>query len=169
MKQLGLFEVDVPQPEKRKIQHWKIFIDGASRNNPGPSGAGVYMLKDNQVFAKHGFFLGNKTNNQAEYLALLLAIFELKKSMHPGDAIHIISDSQLLIRQMNGQYKVKNEDLKVLHGIASRWLAGLHAKLSHVLREDNVEADQMANHGIDKKNKLPQAFIEILKKDEQTL
>jgi len=169
-KQLALFETESnSKAEKKEIHHWKIFIDGASRNNPGPSGAGVYILKDDQVFAKHGFFLGNKTNNQAEYLALLLGIFEIKKKVQPGDIIHIISDSQLLIRQMNGQYKVKNEDLKVLYSVAKRWLHGLHVKLSHVLREDNIEADAMANYGIDKKIKLPHEFMETLKRENQSI
>lgn len=170
MKQLNMFHSDADSPEgKKKIHHWKVYIDGASRGNPGAAGAGVYILKDNQFFAQHGFYLGTKTNNQAEYLALLLAIFELKKDVHADDKVHIISDSQLMIRQMKGEYRVKNEDLKILYTIGKRWLAGWHITLSHVLRAENVEADEMANVGVDKKIKPPHAFIENLKRENHSI
>jgi ribonuclease HI len=118
---------------------------------------------------QHGFYLGTKTNNQAEYLALLLAVFELKKDVKSTDKVHIISDSQLMIRQMKGEYRVKNEDLKLLYAIGKKWLAGWHVTLSHVLREENVQADEMANVGVDKKRKPPQAFIENLKSENHSI
>ena len=172
MKQLNIFQSDAADSGavKKKAHQWKIYVDGASRGNPGDAGAGIYVIKDNQFFAQYGFYLGKKTNNQAEYLALLLALFVLRAKVQPFlDIVHIISDSQLLIRQMQGEYKVKNEDLKVLYEIGKRWLTSWKVTLSHVLREENVEADEMANAGIDKKRKPPQAFIEELNREKHTL
>lgn len=167
MKQLNLFESE-PIVNKNAT-HWKLFIDGASRNNPGQSGAGIYIVKDGESFLKEGFFLGVKTNNQAEYLALLVGLFFLKKQVAAGNRVHVISDSQLLIRQLKGEYKVKNEELRLLYAVAKMWVAELGAQLMHVLRIDNQEADAMANYGIDKKKKLPQEFITILKQHEITI
>lgn len=169
MKQLNMFETEDDIRVKNKVHHWKVYIDGASRGNPGAAGAGIYILKDNEFFAQYGFYLGTKTNNQAEYLALLLAVFKLEHLVKKNDKVHIISDSQLMIRQMKGEYKVRNEDLKILYTIGKRWISGWHVFLSHVLRAENVEADAMANVGVDKKIKPPQAFIENLKNENQSL
>ena len=163
MKQLELF-VD-PQSNVETVEsfQWKMFIDGAARNNPGPAGAGIYILKDNQVFAQHGFFLGSKTNNQAEYLALLLGLLLLKPHVRPADAVHIVSDSQLLVRQIQGAYKVKNELLKPLHDMAKKLLSGIQYDIAHVMREENSNADALANNGIDKKVLLKQEEIGFLR------
>ncbi|MCX5922484.1 MAG: ribonuclease HI family protein [Candidatus Dependentiae bacterium] len=171
MKQLKLFDNDPHEQSTKKTEpaHWKLFIDGASRNNPGPSGAGIYILKDSELFQKHGFYLGSKTNNQAEYFALLLGLFIVKQHMQLHDTIHIISDSQLLVRQIKGEYRVKNEDLKTLHKFAKHLLHEMHAQMFHVLRIDNQEADEMANYGIDKKVKPPQAFIAMIKQHDVSL
>lgn len=162
MKQLELFASGISENAENN-HHWKMFIDGASRNNPGPAGAGVYILKDNQFWQEHGYFLGSKTNNQAEYLALILGLLVLKKNVQKGDIVHIISDSQLLVRQSKGDYKVKHKDLIPLHNLARIWLNELHGELFHVLRFDNQEADRMANQGVDRKIKIPQEFLTILK------
>lgn len=166
MKQLNLFGPEVQTPQLKPIAqqrvHWKLFIDGASRNNPGPAGAGMYILKDGEFFESQGYFLGNKTNNQAEYLALLLGLCMLQKVVQSDDFIHIISDSQLVVRQIKGEYKVKNQELKQLHAAAQVWLKDMDAELFHVLRIDNANADEMANLGIDKKRKVPPAFITAL-------
>ena len=111
MKQLFLFDdLDNTQESsvKKKSILWQLYVDGASRNNPGPSGAGLCIFKDGEVAEKHGFYLGKRTNNQAEYLALLLGIFFLKKQISGGDFVEIVSDSQLLVRQLLGAYRVKN-------------------------------------------------------------
>lgn len=170
-KQLSFFDASPTSEEQKKEErhHWKLFIDGASRNNPGPSGAGVFILKDSELFEKQGFYLGTKTNNQAEYLALLLGLFLLKGKIHHNDHIHIISDSQLLVRQIKGEYKVKNVELKTLHMIAKTWMQEFHADIFHVLRIENQEADAMANYGIDKKKKIPQEFINLMKTYETSL
>lgn len=165
MKQLELFGAspDDTKNNKQEKHHWKLFVDGASRNNPGPSGAGIYILQDEQFFHEWGYYLGKRTNNQAEYLALLLGLFTLKAKIQAGDKIHIISDSLLLVQQIKGVYKVRNPELKPLHTLALRWVCEINADMFHVLRLDNVNADNMANVGIDKKNNVPVDFIAILK------
>ncbi len=143
---------------------WTIFIDGAARNNPGKAGAGVVIKKDGVVVTMKGFYLGTKTNNQAEYLALLLALFFITHAAHQHDTIHIISDSQLLVKQFRGEYKVRNEGLKPLHALAQTLARAYPLEITHVMREDNTEADALANEGIDKKKSLPVSFITMLKK-----
>lgn len=167
MKQLDLFSspIDSTKPKETKHQ-WKLYVDGASRNNPGPSGAGIYILQDDEFFEEYGFYLGKKTNNQAEYLALLLGLLLLKKKVAQGDKIRIISDSLLLVQQIKGVYKVKNPDLKLLHGVALRWVQELKAEMFHVLRFDNANADNMANVGIDKKITVPLDFLAILRQHD---
>ena len=75
---LGDCSDPIREPKKESTT-WKLFIDGASRNNPGRSGAGVYLLKNEKPVYQEGFYLGIKTNNEAEYLALLLGVFSCKK------------------------------------------------------------------------------------------
>ena len=150
----------VPKSTSKTISFWKLFIDGASRNNPGPSGAGVYLLKDGTEVIKKGYYLGTKTNNQAEYLALLLGLYHFKElSIGPTDPITIYSDSQLMINQLHGAYRVKNSALKEYFLVAQEQLKRYNHSLHHILRHKNTHADALANHGIDKKVKLPPAFI----------
>ncbi len=145
-----------------KKYDWKLFVDGASKNNPGPSGAGVCLLKgDNELVFKKGFYLGKKTNNQAEYLALLLGIFYARKHMSLGDSIIITSDSELMVRQLNKIYSVKNAELKRMYECARQLLEGFEVKFVHVLREENTVADALANEGIEKKHHVPQEFLKI--------
>ena len=141
---------------------WTLFVDGASRNNPGPSGAGIFIEKDGVVVIKQGYYLGIKTNNQAEYLALLLGIFVLSKYVQPGDRVHIISDSQLLVRQLTGVYKVRQPHLQPLYMLCKEKMHKFGATIAHVLRHENVEADAMANHGVDSKIFPPQQYIALL-------
>ncbi|MBS1986518.1 ribonuclease HI family protein [Candidatus Dependentiae bacterium] len=171
MKQLLLFPADENQEPttqdaasapKPIFSIWKLSVDGASRNNPGPSGAGVHIVRDDLVAQTYGVFLGKKTNNEAEYLALLLGLFELKKLLQHGDLVVIISDSQLLVRQINGLYKVKEPRLQQLHALAKKLLSDMHYNVSHVLREDNTAADALANKGIDTKTSAPAPFIQFL-------
>lgn len=158
MEQLCIFGT----PKVSKVNRWKLFIDGAARNNPGPAGAGVVIKKDDTIMQEAGFYLGKKTNNQAEYLALLLGIFLIKKLMESEDQLLIISDSQLLVRQLKGVYKVKDAQLKKLFDMAKRLLAGISCQVHHVMREENTEADAMANKGIDTKHAVPEAFVQLL-------
>lgn len=167
-KNLSIFEQSISENTKPKhtIAHWKLFVDGAARNNPGPAGAGIYIIKDDKPEKKVGFYLGKKTNNQAEYGALLIGLFLLKKMMHEDDHLDIISDSLLLVRQFQGEYRVKHPELKPLHMLAKQLIQGSHYAIAHVLREHNEIADEMANKGIDEKNALPQDFLTFLKEND---
>lgn len=147
---------------KETVGLWKLSVDGASRNNPGPSGAGLCLQRDNTFVERQGFFLGVKTNNEAEYLALLIGIAFAKKHMHSSDMLMIISDSQLLIRQLAGIYKVRNAKLLPLHYAAMAELQNVRYSAAHVMREDNIQADLMANLGIDKKRAVPSEIVASL-------
>ncbi len=174
MKQLYLFD-HAPENFEPIIQkapkgvRWKMCIDGASRNNPGPSGVGIYILRNDLEVESHGFYVGKKTNNQAEYLALLLGLFFIKKMVGPSDRLSIVSDSQLLVRQLRGSYKVKDNELKSLHGAALRMLKGITYDVAHVMREYNVQADDLANQGIDKKRAIPREVVTWLQEYDITV
>ena len=92
-----------------------IHIDGAARGNPGPAGAGIYITHQNKPIIKKGFYLGQKTNNQAEYLALVLALLLIESWCVQEEIsqpyLSFFSDSELLVRQMTGIYKIKNSTL----------------------------------------------------------
>lgn len=143
--------------------YWKLYIDGASRNNPGVAGAGIYLLKDNKPVLMNGYFLGIKTNNQAEYLALLLGLHHVISLMNPEDMLMIISDSLLLVRQIKGEYAVRNDYIRMAHGIAKELLAHVNYDVGHVLRDENKQADKLANKGIDDKIIVPESFIHMLR------
>ncbi len=125
-----------------------IYTDGASRGNPGEAGAGV-VIKDREgkVYRTLKKYLGQTTNNQAEYNALILALREVKGM---GQNIRILSDSELLVRQVKGQYKVKNRNIKPLFDEARALLGGFASwEIEHIPREMNREADGLANEAID--------------------
>lgn len=166
-KNLSIFEQanSAPVKPKKAKDHWKLFVDGAARNNPGPAGAGIYITKNDKSEKKVGYYLGKKTNNQAEYGALLIGLFLLKKMMHEDDHVDIISDSLLLVRQFQGEYRVKHPELKPLHMLAKQLIEGSHHAIAHVLREHNEIADEMANKGIDEKKSLPQDFLNFLQEN----
>lgn len=170
MKQLSVFDIqDAEKPRNKKektYDHWQLYVDGASRKNPGPSGAGIHIIKNDKSFKKLGFYLGNKTNNQAEYGALLIGIYYLKQYIEPDDHIDIISDSELLVKQFKGEYRVKHPELKPLHLFAKKQLHDVVYSISHVLREKNIVADEMANLGIDEKKPLPADFLKLLQQHE---
>jgi ribonuclease HI len=123
-------------------------IDGAARGNPGPAGAGVVVWRGEKVFEEFCKYLGRATNNQAEYQALILA---LEQALELGAReVTVRSDSELLVKQMLGEYRVKNPELKVLFQKAAalrRRFDGF--RIQHVPREQNAEADRMANRAID--------------------
>ncbi len=126
-----------------------LWSDGAARGNPGPAGIGA-VLEDGAGtrLAEHSEYLGHTTNNVAEYKALLAG---LARAAELGvKEIEVRADSELMIRQLKGEYRVKNAGLKPLYEEAMRLLSGFdEAKLVHVRREFNAEADRLANEGID--------------------
>ena len=167
MKQMDLWATPVVKAEE-VAAIWQLFIDGASKNNPGPAGSGFVLIKNKEVVCRQGFYLGKKTNNQAEYYALVLGVFFAKKYIQKTELLTIISDSQLLVRQMNGIYKVKDQHLAQLKNLAIDWLQGHRYKVHHVLREHNTLADEMANRGVEKKTSLPQEFLHSLQEHDIT-
>jgi ribonuclease HI len=124
-------------------------FDGGSRGNPGPAAIGVVVSDaDGEVVAAVGEKIGTATNNVAEYRALLRGI-ELAAE-HGATEVEIIGDSQLIVRQVDGRYKVKHADMKELHGRAKEALAGFDAwTISEVRRGHNAEADRLVNEAFD--------------------
>ena len=127
----------------------KAYVDGGSRGNPGPAGAGVLLQADDDGTALHEavHFLGRTTNNVAEYKALIAA---LRAARDLGAAeVEAYSDSELLVRQMNGQYRVRNAGLAPLFAEAQK-LAGTFGRfeIAHIPREQNAHADRLANQAM---------------------
>lgn len=168
MKQLSFLHHDSRSeqntPEiKKAVSFWKLFIDGASRNNPGPSGAGIVLFKDGKPCIKKGYYLNTKTNNQAEYLALLIGMYYVQQSgVAAQEPLAIYSDSQLMISQLSGVYQVKNSALKKYYDAALALLRTYNYTLHHVLRHNNTDADELANSGIDKRVVVPEACIAMM-------
>jgi ribonuclease HI len=141
-----LFEPRENPPEHHLIAH----SDGGARGNPGPAGYGV-VIKDEsgRTVAALSEYLGHQTNNFAEYQGLIAALEYAIK--HGPKALKLISDSELLVRQIKGIYKVKNAVLQDLHGRAKELIAQLDwFSIGHAFREQNQEADQLANEAMDK-------------------
>jgi ribonuclease HI len=126
-----------------------IHIDGGSRGNPGPAAAGVVIHDDrNRLLHRGGYLLDEMTNNQAEYNALLIALRTCRAWNDPF--VEIRADSELLVKQITGQYQVKSQDLKPLYEEAIGLLLKLdNWSIKHIKREFNGEADAMANAAMD--------------------
>lgn len=127
-----------------------VYTDGASRNNPGEAGAGVYILEAGRPIGKIARYLGRTTNNIAEYTAAILALeYALKAG---AKKVSLFADSELLVKQLNGQYRVKNEGLKPLYQKVKVLIAQIgHVELQYIPRAMNKEADALANQAIDEK------------------
>src|SRR6202044_2022147 len=123
---------------------------GGARGNPGPAGYGVVIQdKSGQKVAHLSEYLGHQTNNFAEYQGLIAALEYAIE--HGPKALKLISDSELLVRQIKGIYKVKNATLPDLHGRAKELIAQLDwFSIGHALREHNTAADRLANQAMDK-------------------
>jgi ribonuclease HI len=141
-----LFEARENPPERHLIAH----SDGGARGNPGPAGYGV-VIKDEtgRTVASLSEYLGHQTNNFAEYQGLIAA---LEYSIQHGPkALKLISDSELLVRQIKGIYKVKNAVLQDLYGRAKELIAQMEwFSIGHAFREQNQDADRLANEAMDK-------------------
>jgi ribonuclease HI len=142
----GLF--GEPEPEA-KAAAWRANIDGGSRGNPGPAAYGVVIRNPSgEVVARLKKYIGRTTNNVAEYYGLIAAL-DYAQSNHLG-ALHIESDSELLVKQMRGQYKVKSADLQPLFERARKMSQSFASfRITHVYREQNHEADALANQAMD--------------------
>lgn len=128
----------------------RLYTDGGARGNPGPAGAGGW-LEDPQTgvtIASFAQYLGERTNNQAEYAALITGL-ELAQQ-HGARRVEGFLDSELLVEQMSGRYKVKNAGLRDLHARAQALAAVFnHVRFQHIPRAHNRRADQLVNQAID--------------------
>ena len=143
----GLF--GEPEPERKQLASYHANIDGGSRGNPGPAAYGVVMRDARgEVVASLKKYIGQNTNNVAEYFALIAALDYAQT--HGIRALRVESDSELLVKQMRGQYKVKSEELKPLFERAKKMSQTLEMfRIEHVYREQNREADALVNQALD--------------------
>jgi len=129
----------------------RVFCDGAARGNPGPAGAGaVLYTPDGRLVERLGRYLGRQTNNHAEYQGLILG---LERALELGAReVEVYADSELMVRQLLGEYRVRAEGLLPLWRRARELLARFdRARIAHVPRERNAEADEMSNRAIDER------------------
>ncbi|MEL7087003.1 MAG: ribonuclease HI family protein [Planctomycetota bacterium] len=130
--------------------HCTIHIDGGARGNPGPAGVGVVIqdTANDKYLYEAGYYLGEATNNVAEYNGLIKGL-EVANELG-AKRILVVSDSELMVKQINGQYRVKAENLKPLYQDAVK-LLGRFGKweMTHTRRENNKLADQLANRAMD--------------------
>ena len=125
------------------------YIDGGSRGNPGIAGIGVYMPE----YVRIAEFLGTQTNNYAEYSALLCAL--RCAAFARCKELVVYADSELVVKQILGEYQVRNEGIRPLYDTAKRWIEVIPKfSIHHVRREKNKEADALANLAMDKKKNL---------------
>jgi len=128
-----------------------IFTDGASRGNPGPAGCGFVIYDEGKNVLFEGVkFIGNTTNNVAEYRALL----EACRAMHQYEPsqVEFYLDSELVVKQMRGEYKVRDQKLAIIREQVLIELKGVPATYNHIPRKFNKEADALANQAIDAYN-----------------
>ena len=133
------------------VSGYRMFTDGASRGNPGEAGIGVVIRDDGGHIVKRvARYLGKATNNQAEYEALIAG---LKAAYELGaEELNVCADSELMVKQMNGQYKVKSPDLQERNAEARRLVESfMSVVIEYIPREKNKDADALANEAIDKR------------------
>ncbi len=133
-----------------------IYTDGGSRGNPGPSGVGA-VIEYQDESKEYAESIGRKTNNESEYMALILALKKAKlllgKAKAKQAAVNCYADSELLVKQLNHQYKIKNKNIQPL--FLEIWNLTLDfgkVSFSHIRREQNKRADQLANQAMDREN-----------------
>lgn len=144
----GLF-AEAPAEQRAAGPAFRANVDGAARGNPGPAAYGV-LIRDGrgEVVAKLKKYIGRMTNNVAEYYGLIAALDYAQS--HGVKALRIESDSELMVKQMRGLYKVKSQDLRPLYERAAKMAKGFESfRIEHVYREQNREADALANEALD--------------------
>lgn len=139
-----------PASPKSAVRAHSAHIDGGARGNPGPSGYGVVIHDaSGRKIAELSEYLGHHTNNYAEYQGLLAV---LRYAVANGiKTLKVVSDSELMVRQMKGIYKVKHPELRKLYAEAQQLVRSLeHLEIRHALREHNRDADRLANEAMDR-------------------
>lgn len=151
----SLFGEATAEPKPAAAAAYRINIDGGSRGNPGPAAYGVLIRDANGgVVAKLKKYIGRFTNNVAEYYGLIAAMDYAQS--HGVRAIRIESDSELLVKQMRGLYRVKSADLQPLYERAQKMSKAFDSfRIDHVYREQNREADALANEALDETEGQP--------------
>jgi len=151
----SLFGEAAPEPKPAGAAAYRANIDGGSRGNPGPAAYGV-VIRDarGEIAAKLKKYIGRSTNNVAEYYGLIAAMDYAQS--HGVRALRIESDSELLVKQMRGLYKVKSADLQPLFERARKMSQAFESfRIEHVYREQNREADALANEALDETEGKP--------------
>jgi ribonuclease HI len=153
----NLFAEASSRPRPQAGEWINAHCDGGARGNPGPAGYGALIQDDRgMVLAELSEFLGIRTNNYAEYSGLLGCLQYALDHGHPR--LRVVSDSELMVKQIQGKYKVNSPDLKPLWQEAKNRIAKLEAfEISHALRHKNKDADRLANEAMDRGMKRPQA------------
>ena len=126
-----------------------VHVDGGARGNPGPAAiAAVLSTPQGEVVEEHGERIGDATNNVAEYRAVLLGLERARA--RGAREVEVVGDSELVVRQVRGEYKVKDDALKALYAKVVKALAEFDSwSIRHVRREDNAEADRLVNVALD--------------------
>lgn len=129
-------------------QRVRVNCDGGSRGNPGPSALGVVIATENgQIVEEIGQYLGVQTNNFAEYSAVIAALEKLRElDIYDAD---FYLDSELIVKQLNGQYRVKNDNIIPLNSRVNKLAEGMNLTFTHVYRKDNKLADAIVNEVLD--------------------
>jgi ribonuclease HI len=146
-----LFQEAADLFREREEGYWRLYCDGASRGNPGPAGAGVVLIDpQGRERVRKGRYLGRTTNNVAEYQALLLGLAEAHRLQITR--LQVFADSELLVKQLTGRYRVKSPHLLPLWDESCQALHRFESyTITHVPREENRQADAAANQAIDQK------------------
>ena len=142
--------MEPPFQGAKRFEDLVVRVDGAARGNPGPAAIGVVVLtRDGKKVASFGEFIGEATNNYAEYTALVHALRLL--SVYEVERLRVLTDSELVARQVNGEYRVKDRALSSLHAQVMSMLDRYRAwEVRHVPREENAEADKLAHQALDR-------------------
>ena len=142
----------------------KVFTDGASRGNPGTAAVGIVINDEyDKEIMTLGKYIGECTNNVAEYTALIESVKLLKELNEPFEEINFFCDSELIVKQIRGEYKIKNKDLINLSLEFWKEIKSLNKKFSirHIPREENKTADLLANKALDENgdNKIDRSLL----------
>jgi ribonuclease HI len=148
------------EPERKPLIMYRANVDGGSRGNPGPAAYGV-VVRDGkgEIIARLKKYIGQGTNNVAEYFGLIAALDYAQT--HEIRALRVESDSELLVKQMRGQYKVKSADLRPLFERAKKMSQTFESfRIDHVYREQNRDADALVNQALDETSRTPASSAE---------